>query len=498
MSSRTAVIAGKYRLTRLLGRGGMGSVWEGVHQTLGTRVAVKLIDAEHIQSADSRKRFENEARAAAKLQSKHVVEVYDYGVGPDGRPFIVMQYLSGEPLDKRLERVGRLPAADTARVVLQICRALAKAHSVGIVHRDLKPENVFLMRDEEDGADIAKVVDFGIAKIADDTDGESSTRTGHVLGTPSYMSPEQARGLRSVDHRTDLWSVAVIAFRCIVGRLPFRGEAVGDVLVNLCTGPIPVPSELAPDVPPGFDDWMARALSRIPAERFATASELGESLAALCGMTQRIAPITDEAPLPLVAVPEAELGQRDTAPAPAPARPGSDSVVSAMGDDPLLMPPAAPTLVLPTGLTGSPTTATPPSVQRHGVWPIVLLTAVGTLALVFAVLALLRMRGPESAAEAPSRATASPSLPVAAEPATPAPPEAPSAASPADSAAESAAAAPAESAAAAEPGASAHGVSEPPASVTSARKAPAKSVPAARRSPPRTEAPPSLDIRLQR
>jgi serine/threonine protein kinase len=285
------LVAGKYRLTELLGRGGMGSVWAGIHTTLGTRVAVKFIDAEHVDSLEARQRFENEARAAASLRSKHVVEVYDHGVMEDGRPFIVMELLAGEPLDRRLDRLGRLPAKDTSRLVTMVCRALSKAHAVGIVHRDLKPENVFLVWDDEDGTDVAKVVDFGIAKFTDQVMGPSSaTRTGSVLGTPYYMSPEQARGLRSVDYRSDLWSVGVIAFRCVTGRLPFEGEAVGDVLVKLCTAPIPIPSAYVPDLPPGFDAWINRALSREPEGRFQSAVELASSLSAVCGLSN--APLT--------------------------------------------------------------------------------------------------------------------------------------------------------------------------------------------------------------
>jgi serine/threonine protein kinase len=290
-----ALVAGKYRLTELLGRGGMGSVWAGIHTTLGTRVAVKFIDAEHVDSPEARHRFENEARAAAALRSKHVVEVYDHGVMADGRPFIVMEFLDGEPLDKRLDRFGRLPAKDTARIIGMVCRALSKAHAAGIVHRDLKPENVFLVWDDEDGADVAKVVDFGIAKFTDSAmTSSSATRTGSVLGTPYYMSPEQARGLRSVDYRSDLWSVGVIAFRCMTGRLPFEGEAVGDVLVKLCTAPLPMPSTYVPDLPPGFDAWLTRALGREPEARFQSASELGRSLAAVCGLSAPITPLSGE------------------------------------------------------------------------------------------------------------------------------------------------------------------------------------------------------------
>jgi serine/threonine-protein kinase len=267
----------------------MGAVWEGVHQSLGTRVAVKFIDTDYASSDEIRNRFVNEAKAAARLRSKHVVQVYDQGVGDDGKPYIVMEFLEGEPLDRRLDKMGRLSAPDTAKVVLHVCRALAKAHEAGIVHRDLKPENIFLVRDEEDQTELAKVVDFGIAKFTDTSGGySSSTRTGAVLGTPQFMSPEQARGLRTVDHRADLWSVGVIAYRCIVGVLPFKGEAVGDLLVNICTADPPLPSSLVADAPAGFDAWVRRALAREQSDRFQSAQETADSLAAVAGLETRM------------------------------------------------------------------------------------------------------------------------------------------------------------------------------------------------------------------
>ena len=278
------LVAGKYRLTRLIGRGGMGSVWEGIHNSLGTRVAVKFIDSEYINSEEIRARFANEARAAAKLVSKHVVQVFDHGVCADGRSYIVMEFLSGEALDHRLERVGRLSPAETVRIVTQVCRGLAKAHAAGIVHRDLKPENIFLVWDEEDGADIAKVVDFGIAKFTDASIAASSaTRTGSVLGTPFYMSPEQARGLRTVDRRTDLWALGVVTYRCLVGALPFEGEALGDLLVKICTAPLPIPSQQLPGLPATFDVWFSRALERDADKRFTSANEFAENLCSALG-----------------------------------------------------------------------------------------------------------------------------------------------------------------------------------------------------------------------
>ncbi len=268
----------------------MGSVWEGRHASLGTRVAVKFIEAEYANSVDARQRFDNEARAAATIESKHAIQVYDHGLSADGRPYIVMELLVGEPLDNRVKRFGRLMPLDTARIIQQVCRALHRAHERGIIHRDLKPENIFLVQNPDDDEEIAKVLDFGIAKIKA-TPGalgiSSGTKTGTLLGTPFFMSPEQARGLRNVDHRSDLWSLGVIVFRCLTGVLPFDGESLGDLLVKICTGPIPVPSQFAPDLPPYMDGWMAKALDREPSQRFQTAQELADALATVCGLSVR-------------------------------------------------------------------------------------------------------------------------------------------------------------------------------------------------------------------
>src|SRR5690349_2675407 len=192
----TGLIAGKYELLGMIGRGGMGSVWEGRHASLGTRVAIKFIESEYTESQEARSRFDREAKAAATIQSKHAIQIYDHGVTEDGKPYIVMELLQGEPLDKRIERLGRLSLPDTAKILQQVCRALARAHERGIIHRDLKPENIFIVRTPDDDEEVAKVLDFGIAKMSNSpgTSGlTSSTKTGAVLGTPYYMSPEQAR-----------------------------------------------------------------------------------------------------------------------------------------------------------------------------------------------------------------------------------------------------------------------------------------------------------------
>jgi serine/threonine-protein kinase len=286
----TGLVAGKYRVLGLIGRGGMGSVWEGRHSSLGTRVAIKFIDLEYVESKEACARFVTEARAAATIQSKHAIQIFDHGVTDDGRPYMVMELLVGEPLDKRIDRLGTISLKETARIIGHVCRALQRAHDAGIIHRDLKPENIFLVRSPDDDDEIAKVLDFGIAKIKAPPGEEglsSSTKTGAVLGTPYYMSPEQARGLRNIDHRSDLWSLGVIAHKCVTGVLPFEGESVGDLLVKICTAPVPTPSVTVPGLPASFDAWFFRALEREPSRRFARASELADALAFAAGLSTR-------------------------------------------------------------------------------------------------------------------------------------------------------------------------------------------------------------------
>jgi serine/threonine-protein kinase len=334
----TGPIAGKYELVRLIGRGGMGTVWEGRHSSLGTRVAIKFIDAEYADSQEARARFDNEARAAATIQSKHAIQIYDHGCTDDGKPYIVMELLVGEPLDARIDRVKQLPLAETTRVLRQVARALARAHERGIVHRDLKPENVFLVRTPDEDEEIAKVLDFGIAKFKK-VDGQtgsgvsSSTKTGAVLGTPFYMSPEQARGLREIDHRSDLWSMGVIAFKCVCGVLPFEGVSVGDLLVKICTTPAPVPSMLVPSLPTSFDAWFARSLEKDPARRFQSAAELSDALADAAGLSVRrassVSPTSDPIAAPAASFPPPRSvdggGNQTSAPFTSPARTGASS-----------------------------------------------------------------------------------------------------------------------------------------------------------------------------
>ncbi|HTN88848.1 MAG TPA: serine/threonine-protein kinase, partial [Sorangium sp.] len=213
---------GRYTLGRLLGKGGMGAVYEAVDVALQRRVAVKDIAPELAHGRSALGRFEREAKAASAVQTEHIVRVLDAGVDREtGSPFLVMELLRGEDLAELLDRLGPLPPGLALRIVAQACVGLQKAHAAGVLHRDIKPANLFLARREEGGGIVVKLLDFGVAKIRPvhdprrDTTG--LTRSGHVLGTPRYMSPEQARGIKDVDHRTDLWSLGVVLYRALAG-----------------------------------------------------------------------------------------------------------------------------------------------------------------------------------------------------------------------------------------------------------------------------------------
>jgi eukaryotic-like serine/threonine-protein kinase len=277
-----SVLAGKYRLVSLIGRGGMGSVWKAEHLGLRAPVAVKLIDQSIEMLPEALSRFHREAQAAASLRSPHVVQILDHGVDDASQvPFIVMELMEGESLASRLERVNRLSAPETASIVSQVARALIRAHEAGIIHRDLKPDNIFLVRNEDD--EIAKVLDFGIAKSKAHAIGsDTATRTGSMLGTPYYMSPEQISGSKEIDFRTDLWALAVIAYEALTGARPYTADTVGGLAIQICTQrPVP-PSAHAP-VPAGFDAWFDRATALDVSRRHASARELAEDLRRVCG-----------------------------------------------------------------------------------------------------------------------------------------------------------------------------------------------------------------------
>jgi serine/threonine protein kinase len=297
------VIADRYRLEAPIGRGAMGAVWRAVHVRLESPVAIKFLNAAIAGDPDMLERFMREARSAAAVRSSHVVQIFDYGV--DGSvPYIAMELLLGEPLDERLAARGMLAPPELDKVFGEVARAVSVAHELGVVHRDIKPANIFIAR--EGGLEVTKVLDFGIAKLIDrplEAPVGSGTHTGIILGTPNYMSPEQARGHRGVDHRSDLWSLAVLAFECVTGRQPFESDALGDLVVKICTAQPLVPSELAA-VPAAFDAWFRRGVDKDPEARFGSAAEMADALHVLLaveGLAAESRPRSAPAHLELVA-----------------------------------------------------------------------------------------------------------------------------------------------------------------------------------------------------
>ncbi|WP_437288191.1 protein kinase domain-containing protein [Sorangium sp. So ce406] len=271
------VLVGRYRLIRPLSSGSMGTVWRADDLTLGSPVAIKMLGPLYAKDEAVRARFYQEAQAAAVLRSPNVVQILDHGVDNDV-PFIAMELLEGEDLSHRIERVGPLSPADTARIFADVARAVRKAHDAGIVHRDLKPENIFLARDDD--REVAKVLDFGVAKTPLYGNEGMGTQAGVLIGTLPYMSPEQAQGA-SVDYRSDLWALGVIAFECVCGRAAITAEAPGAMILEICSEPLPVPSRVAPGpVPPAFDEWFLQACSRDPGARFPSATAMADALRA--------------------------------------------------------------------------------------------------------------------------------------------------------------------------------------------------------------------------
>jgi serine/threonine-protein kinase len=274
------VIAERYRLEAPIGHGAMGSVWRARHLQLDAPVAIKLVGASLAGTPEMLERFLREARSAAAVRSSHVVQIFDYGVDGD-RPYIAMELLVGEALDQRLATRGALAGPELDKIFTEVSRAVGNAHELGVIHRDIKPANIFLAR--EGGHEVTKVLDFGIAKLTAERLGSQAdvgTHTGIILGTPRYMSPEQARGRRDVDHRSDLWSLAVLTFECMTGRQPFESSTLGGLVVEICTAEPRVPSSVA-RVPAGFDAWFARGVSKAPEARFQSAREMAEQLHAL-------------------------------------------------------------------------------------------------------------------------------------------------------------------------------------------------------------------------
>jgi len=271
------------RLVRSIGAGGMGAVWVADHLALKTQVAVKFILAGRENDSEARERFSREAEAAAQVKSPHVAQIFDHGVTDDGIPFIVMELLEGEDLSKYVLSQGRLGLREVATIITQICRALARAHAKGLIHRDVKPANVYLC-DVGAPERFVKLLDFGVAKVIGG-DPSTATKSGAVTGTPVYMAPEQLLGSRELDHRADLWSVAVVAYELIAGRRPFPEETAAAIALRLHTRGMPRASEgindLSEKSAATLDAWFDKAWAIDPKNRFDSATALAEEFEAL-------------------------------------------------------------------------------------------------------------------------------------------------------------------------------------------------------------------------
>ncbi len=343
------ILGERYRLLSRIGEGGMGTVFLAEHVALGKQVAVKVLRAEYSQDDELVRRFEQEARSASRIDHENVVDVVDFGRTPGGSLYFVMEALEGESLARLIHREGALPVERALRILAQICQALGAAHACGVVHRDLKPENVILVR-RDDGADLVKVLDFGISRTHGVPEGGRITRVGSIIGTPEYMAPEQAMGT-AVDHRCDVYAFGVLAYEMLTGRLPFQGDSpLATLLKHQGEPPVP-PSRLRPDLPAEAEAMVLRALVKRPEGRQQDMAEVSADLCralAAAGLAPMMTPVKVLPPPPPTG---------GTARFPAPRQPAargetvaldSEDVVSAPPRRVVTPPPATPRASIPT------------------------------------------------------------------------------------------------------------------------------------------------------
>ena len=292
------VLQGAYQVTRLIGEGAMGTVYEAVQTRLNKRVAVKVLARDLMSNPEAIARFQREIQVTAKLAHPNIIQVSDFGTIPTGEPYLIMELLEGEDLEQRLARVHRLPLDKTLHIIKQMASALAVTHAEGIVHRDLKPANVFLVAVPGD-ADFVKVVDFGISKVLKAST-TKLTRAQMVVGTPEYMAPEQAAGkVDEIDHRSDQWSLACIVWRLLVGQQPFVGPDVNSILHQVMNGePPPLGPALAPLLPGQVESVLRRALSKRQQDRFPTITAFARALEAAAAPHLAAAAAAARAPAP--------------------------------------------------------------------------------------------------------------------------------------------------------------------------------------------------------
>lgn len=428
------IVAGRYRVDRVLGEGGMGMVVAAVHIQLKTRVALKVLKREAAMYSDAAARFLREARAAANLKSEHIASVTDFGTLEDGSPFLVMEYLEGQDLSDVLEQRASLPVSTAIDYVLEACEALAKAHVLGIVHRDIKPANLFLTRGDHGGACI-KVLDFGISKVAANGALGSETQqveTGIACGSPHYMSPEQIRAVLDMDGRTDIWALGVTLFQLITNDLPFKGASIQQISASILEQPAPSIRTYRADLPQALDEVIQRSLAKDRAHRWPNVAEFAWAIAPYGSKRAQTSIERIGAIMPNT-IPMRAIGDT-TQVMPVPAVHGPRAYgaagTTALPTLPLAGVRAAPAQMAPVnaGVTNDPTRplqralapALPATTETRPRWP--LLVAIGALGIVGAVAGIGSIWYLQSNDKPAASASAAPSAPpVAASTAMPEP-----------------------------------------------------------------------------
>ncbi len=459
---------GSFRITSLIAHGGMGTVYRAEHALIGKPAAIKVLQPELSTNRSIVDRFFNEARATSAIKNPGIVEVFDFGYLPSGHAYMVMEFLDGEPLSQYIRRHGRIGEGEAAWIVRSVCSSLAAVHAQGIVHRDLKPDNIFLVPDPEmpTGAR-TKLLDFGIAKLSGSALAVSQTTTGAVMGTPTYMSPEQCKGSGEVDQRADLYALGCILYEMLSGRPPFTQEGAGEVLgAHLFVDPAPL-RQRAPEVSIDLEAVVMSLLAKDPTQRPASAADLAQLLTSAARLSGTFQPPGSPGPArpsgyipsitPMFTPSAGPAGGPGTGPGPTPASrssgrlvgPDAATVMADHGRHPTPPPPAARppgTALMPRATTGTPTTLSgsagqtaagrtgaglAPSASRR--WALI-----GAVAVLFVVAgggAVVLLGGdPAPASDLPTKATG---LPPADEPVAdsmPIPDAAPVATAPADAA----------------------------------------------------------------